>query len=180
MEYTTLSALKWFLGITGASEDASLAELITEATALVDIELGDNLAQVTKTRRIDGSGEPRIIMENTVNSVTSVINAVTWYEYSSDFIEGKSVYFAESIPKWRKNIAITYSKGYATVPRDMERYFLHYCRELYTMASSSELEQVKTQSLGGGLSLTYFSPSELMGRMVWLDSVIAKYKNFNI
>lgn len=55
MNYTTLDALKTFLNITGTAEDTALTALIVQATALVDIELGDNLAQVTNTRRIDGN-----------------------------------------------------------------------------------------------------------------------------
>lgn len=180
MNYTTLDALKTFLNITGTAEDTALTALIVQATALVDIELGDNLAQVTNTRRIDGNGENRIIMENRVTAVTSVTDVNNSYEYTVDFIDGKIVYLTENTPKGRKNLSIVYTKGYSTVPDDMTRYFLHYCRELYNMASSSELEQVKTQSLGGGLSLTYFSPSELQGRMIDLEHVIEKYKNFNI
>lgn len=84
------------------------------------------------------------------------------------------------VPRGRKNVEISYAKGYASVPVDMARYFLHYCRELLTMQTSGDTETVKSQSLGGGLSLTYFSPSELSGRMVGLEDVIAKYRNFTI
>lgn len=180
MEYTTTAKLKAFLGITGTERDVELAELIKQATELVDIELGDNLGTATVTRRIDGNGTYRIILENRVNSVASVTDVQTGRAIAVDYVEGAVVYLKEEAVRGRKNIEITYSKGYASVPDDMARYFLHYCRELLTMGTSGDTETVKSQSLGGGLSLTYFSPSELSGRMVGIEDVIAKYRNFAI
>ncbi len=182
MEYTTVEHLKNFLGIAADDEtkDDDLQALITQATALVDVELGDNLEEVTNTRRIDGNGVDRIIMENVVTAVASVNVLPESYEIPVDFIESSVIYLTENTPRGRRNIEITYTKGYTEVPDDMERFFLQYCRELYNMQSSADTEVVKSQSLGGGLSLSYFSPSELQERMVQLDSVIQKYKNFNI
>ena len=182
MLYTTLPTLKNFLGIplVDTTQDAELTALITQATDLVDIELGDNLEKKTYTRRIDGNGHARILMENRINSVASVTDIATSETIAVDFIEGSSVYLMRETPRGRRNIEITYEKGYATRPDDMERFFLQYCRELITMGTSGDTETVKSQSLGGGLSLTYFSPSELSGQMVDIESVIGKYRNFSI
>lgn len=87
MQYATLAQLKTFLGITGTDRDTELTELIAQATALVDIELGDNLGTQTVTRRIDGTGQDRIILENRVNSVASVTDVQTGLALEVDFIE---------------------------------------------------------------------------------------------
>lgn len=180
MLYTDLATLKSFLGISDNSQDTELTTLIEQATDLVDIELGDNLEKKTYTRRLDGNDQNRILMENRINSVASVTEVSIGDLLDVDFIEGSSVYLLENTPRGRRNIQITYEKGYDEVPKDLERYFLQYCRELITMSTSSDTETVKSQSIGGGLSITYFSPSELSGRMVDLESVIAKYRNFSI
>jgi len=51
--YTTLPILKTFLGITDSTQDTELTQLITQATALVDTELGDNIGTQTITERLD-------------------------------------------------------------------------------------------------------------------------------
>lgn len=178
MEYTTLARLKSFLSITDDSQDAALTILITQATALVDIELGDNLEAVNVTRRVDGNGAKRIIMENRVTAVASVTDIQTGIVHEVDFIDGCVVYLTRETARGQKNIEIAYSKGYAAVPDDFERFFWQYCKELLTVADSGDTETVKSQSLGGGLSLTYFSPSELRGRLVDLDMILEKYRNF--
>lgn len=147
MEYTTLARLKTFLSITDTTQDTALTTLITQATALVDIELGDNLGTATVTRKMDGNETNRLIMENTVNTVTSVSDVSTGTVYTVDYIEGSIVYLERETAKGRKNIQITYSKGYATVPGDMERFFWQYCKELLTIADSGDTETVKSQSL---------------------------------
>lgn len=180
MEYTTLERLKSFLTITDDSQDAELSELITQATALVDIELGDNMGTQTITRRVDGNGCERIIMENRINSVEYVKEKPSDNEIAVDFVQGSSVYLDRATERGRKNIEIRYEKGYDDVPPDLERFFWHYCKELIAMAEETGTEVVKSQSLGGGLSLTYFSPSELSGRLANFDGVLAKYRNFSI
>ncbi len=182
MEYTTLERLKTFLGIadTDESQDADLTILITQATALVDLDLGNNLEEDEFTRRIDGTGERRIIMETKITEVASITDVTTSEDIEVDYIDGSIIYLTECTTKGRKNVQIVYTKGYSAVPADMERFFWHYCRELLNQGSSSDTETVKSQSLGGGLSLTYFSPSELKGRIVDMDVVMAKYRIFSL
>lgn len=186
MLYTTLTSLKAHLGITDTAQDTVLTSLIETATELIDTDLGENLEIRTKTRRIDGSGTNRIIMENTINSVIYVKDVYTLSTYTVDFISGYEIYLLEEVYRWSKNIEISYVTGYSSVPKDFERYFLEYCKELYGRDKiSSDTEAIKTKKLGD-LSITFFSPSELItnGSSV-LDApdmrkIIQKYKNFSI
>lgn len=181
MFYTDTDALKSFLNITDMSQDDYLETLIEQATALVDIELGDNLGKKTFTRRVDGNGTDRIIMENSINSVTSVKIAREDYPIEVEFIEGSTIHLMDAAPRGTKNIEVVYEKGYDTVPPDFSRFFLEYCRELYNMQKEASTQVVKSKKLGD-LSLTFFAPSELTDEkfLADLSIVIRKYKNFNL
>lgn len=180
MQYTTLDHLKTFLGISGTDQDTELTALIEQATMLLDIEIGDNLGKKTVTRRVSGNESNRIIMENKINSVASIRYASGNGSIEVDYIDGNIVYLTKESERGQNNIEITYEKGYDTVPVDLERFFQQYCKELLALKDSSETEVVKSQSLGGGLSLTYFSPSELKGQLVDIDIILQKYKNFSV
>lgn len=97
MLYTTLTSLKAHLGITDTAQDTVLTSLIETATELIDTDLGENLEIRTKTRRIDGSGTNRIIMENTINSVIYVKDVYTLSTYTVDFISGYEIYLLEEV-----------------------------------------------------------------------------------
>jgi hypothetical protein len=185
MLYTTLEKLKKFLGVDPTEDDTPYTELIEIATELIDTELGENLEIRTKTRRIDGSGTLRIIMENRVNSVVFIRDARTLSPYTLDFIDGAIVYLTSPVERGQKNIEISYVMGYAEVPKDFERYFLEYCKELRDNQEKQwDTEVVKTKKLGD-LSITYFAPSELANNGSILASpemqnILKKYKNFTI
>ena len=71
LEYTTVSRLKNYLANTTLT-DEQLHSLIIRASRLLDNELGDNIGQQTITKRIDGYGKPKIVLENTVQTVESI------------------------------------------------------------------------------------------------------------
>lgn len=183
--YTTLAKLKDFLWVTGTEDDEKYEELIELATELIDTELWENLEIRTKTRRIDGSGTCRVIMENRVNSVVFIRDFRTQSAYTVDFIDGAIIYLTSVVERGQKNIEISYVMWYATVPVDFERYFHHYCKELLNdQEQSDDTEVVKTKKLWD-LSVTYFSPSELASNGSILgkpemERILKKYKNFTI
>ncbi len=186
MLYTDLETLKSHLAIECADEDESLKALIETATELIDTDLGENLETRTKTRRIDGGGNIRIIMENRINTVLYVKDFRTGFLYTVDFIDGYMIYLTTELERGMKNIEVSYTMGYDSVPKDFERYFLEYCKELYRRDQiTSDTDVVKTKKLGD-LSVTFFSPSELVkSGSSDLDSpdmekIIAKYKHFSI
>ena len=71
LEYTTLVQLKGYLPNTMLT-DEQLTSLITRASRLLDSELGGNIGEQTITKRVDGYGKPKIILENTIQAVESI------------------------------------------------------------------------------------------------------------
>lgn len=92
MIYTTLEKLKNSLQITDNSEDIFLTNLITECSALIDMELGDSLEEKTITRRINGDGKDCIILENKITEMSRVFDTSTNKDIPVDCIEGYIVY----------------------------------------------------------------------------------------
>lgn len=130
-------------------------------------------------------------MENTINSVSSL-------QYSSD--EGQTrtdievlstedmIVFAKTkIPRGYKNVKITYEKGYATVPTDLQRFFLMYVAKLKDMSddisTATNTERVKEVKIGE-ISKKFYSPSDIAKLDQQfnkkLERIVDKYGNFKI
>lgn len=189
MEYTTLDDLKAFLKIdtNDTTQDEYLEQVITSASRVLATELWDDLSLGTHTRRYDSYGTGKIVMEQTVNSVSLVEQTPdAWYTrlpVSVDFVDGYIVYLRETVPAWYKRMRVTYSKWYATVPADLEQFFLKYVSKIITdQLANSDSKEIKTKKLDG-LSITYFWPDELASRdrSLWVDydAIKNKYKVFS-
>lgn len=189
MEYTTLSALKMFAPSTGLT-DPQLSALITRGSLLLDAELWDNIGEQTLTKRMDGYGKPKIVMEAKVNSVTSVEykESGSWYEIDVDFIDWPVVHLEEPAPKGDKNIRIVYVKGYTVLPTDIQAFFHTYLMRLLTLDKASTgatAGEVKSKSING-LSISYRTPWEIAESETSdggafseaYKSILSKYKNF--
>lgn len=186
MEYTTLASIKSYLWISDNKQDATLSSLITTCQRLIDIELGDSLEEKEVTRRMDGSGTNCIVMENLISSVSSVKDIRSNITYTCDYIEGYMVYLTSDTYRGVKNIEITYKKGYKSVPLDFEMYFLEFCKENYlkNKISNPDAKIVKNKKIGD-LSVTYFSPTELISTGSGLGTpsmrdILSRYKNFSV
>lgn len=191
LKYTTLDALKAYLPNTSLTDD-QLNALITRASKLLDSELGDNIWLQTITKRMDSYGKPKLIMENRVVSVESVSFCIrqTRYPVNVSHINGVVVYLEEPLPVGEQNIAITYTKGYETVPEDVQLFFHMYSVKLLsldsymTWDSNGEVVNKKIQNL----SITYKTPSELIEQATtsWgifeesFKNILDKYKNFTL
>lgn len=191
MEYTTLDSLKEFLDISTDHLDDNLSALITRATKLLDLQFGDNLWVQSKTRYIDGNGTNRLIMENTINSVTSIEmrSGTGWSPLAVDFIDGALVYLTSDAPKGQANIKITYTKWYEEIPADLQAFFNVYCSKLITIEENKPLKKYGhngqyTSKKINGLSVTYRSPWEIAKEQkdfgLDLTAVVKKYKNFTL
>lgn len=191
MEYTTLSAFKIYFPNSGMT-DPEISAFITRATSLLDAELGDNIWQVTRTKRMDGYGKPKLIMENRVTAVTSVRykSRSAWFSVDVDYLDGVMVYLEKSLPIWDNNVEITYTKGYATLPSDIQDFFHLYCGRLLNLDGfvwGTKPWEIKTKKING-LSVTYKTPSEIADAQTskWgifattFSKVLDKYKNFSI
>lgn len=191
LKYTTLDALKAYLPNTSLTDD-QLDTLITRASKLLDSELGDNIWLQTITKRMDGYGKPKLVMENRVVSVESVSYCIrqTRYPVTVSHINGVVVYLEEPLPVGEQNIQITYTKGYETVPEDVQLFFHMYSVKLFsldsymTWDSNGEVVNKKIQNL----SITYKTPSELIEQATtsWgifeesFKNILDKYKNFTL
>lgn len=187
MEYTTLDALKAFLKIEDNAQDEYLEQVITSASRVLATELWDDLSLKTQTRRYDAYGTAKIVLEQVVNSVSLVEhttdNGYSWSPVAVDFVDWYIVYLRQTIPSWYKCLRVTYSKWYATVPADLEQFFLKYVNKIITdQLANSDSKEIKTKKLDG-LSITYFGPDELASRdrTLWVDydTIKNKYKVFS-
>lgn len=190
MEYTTLSNLKTYLGITGNSQDGALSSLITLCSEMLSLELGDDLGQKTVTRRINGSGTYRVVLENNVSAVSSIqYTCDNWYSRTSltvESLEWPILYTVEEIPRGERNIKVVYTKGYASVPKPLEEFFLKYVqlqKELREQLTDEKKYTAKTKQVDG-MSVEYFWPSEIAEKDAvfkanW-NAILKKYKNFNM
>ena len=191
LKYTTLDALKGYIQDTSLTDD-QLNQLITRASRLLDSELWDNIWLQTLTKRMDGYGKAKLVMENRIVSVDSVKYCIKKSRYSVDVshINGVIVYLEESIPTGEENVEITYTKGYETVPNDLQIFFNMYSMKLLSLDSymlwnsDGEVINKKIQ----GLSITYKTPSELIDQAMtsWgifeesFKKILYRYKNFTL
>lgn len=190
MEYTTLSKLKTYLGITWSDQDSALTSLITVCSEMLSLEIWDDLSARDITRRLDWSGTYRIVLENNVNSVASISytydNGANRTALTFESIEGAIVYCSDIIPKWSRNIKVVYNKGFTTVPKPLEEFFLKYVqlnKEHREQNSTNNKLSVKVKQ-ANDMKVEYFGP----GEMAWYDDslrasrdmILKKYKNFNM
>jgi hypothetical protein len=86
---------------------------------------------------MDGYGKPKLVMENKVVSVASVSYCIrqSWFPVTVSHINGVIVYLEEAIPVGEQNIQITYTKGYETVPEDVQIFFHMYSMKLLSLDS---------------------------------------------
>lgn len=190
MEYTTLSNLKTYLGISGDAQNAALTSLITLCSEMLSLELGDDLGQKTVTRRVNWTGTYRIVLENNVSAVTSVHyttdNGDNRTALTVDALEWAIVYTKEEIPRGERNIKVVYTKGYATVPKPLEEFFLKYVqlqKELREQITDDKKYTAKVKQIDG-MSVEYFWPSEIAEKDAAFKAnrkaILKKYKNFNM
>lgn len=191
MEYTTLDDFKLFFPSTTLT-DAQINALIARWSRLLDVELGDNIGEQTITKRMDGYGKAKLVMENKINSVSLVRYAIrkTWREVDVDYIDGVMVYLDEELPKGDNNVEITYTKWYTDLPADIQDFFHLYCQRLLNYESNiagGGNGEVKTKKING-LSITYKTPSEIAdsasksggGFSTAFAQILNKYKNFSL
>src|SRR5687767_13205541 len=77
-DYTTLSAVKTYLHITGTAHDALLTELISRASRLVDDHCGRWFGTQNQTRYFDAVGSHisgrLLLLDADLYSLTSILN----------------------------------------------------------------------------------------------------------
>lgn len=125
MNYTTLGSLKDKLWITDTSSDSKLLLIIEKATKLIDSKIWYNLKKEV-VKRIDGTWTNKLFLDNKPNEIIYIKNKNSTYFYTLDYTDNYIVYLEEKSQKWSKNIEISYSIWFDTVPSDIE----NICMEL--------------------------------------------------
>lgn len=191
MEYTTLSDFKTYFPNSGMT-DEQISAFITRASKLLDAELGDNIWEQTITKRMDGYGKPKLILENRVTAVSLVRYKIRsyWTEVDVDYFDGAIVYLEQELPAGDNNVEITYTKGYTTLPTDIQDFFHLYCARLMQLdgfVAWAQPGEIKSKRING-LGITYKTPSEIADAQTSKDGIFAttfsnildKYKNFSL
>lgn len=141
IDLTTVGKLKKYLQIDSSlvSDDENLQGLITSVSAFF-VEYCDRpFKQDTYTQELDGNGKNILMLKNyPITAVSSLkVNgqiveshnsgSFVGYAFNNYAIRLANTYF----PKGFKNIEISYTAGYATVPFDVEQACLEVCGVRY-------------------------------------------------
>ena len=187
MQYTTLSTLKDFLWVTDNSRDTELTNRITIMSDILSMELWQDLTKWTVTKRYDGFGSNKIVLETVVNEVQKIEyttnNGYNRNEAEYSHHDWYIVYTRSPLPRGSQCVKVTFEKWYDVVPPDLEQFFLRYVKVATEQEQSSQAEKdIKTKKLDG-LSITYFWPWEIAERnkAFWVDydAIKNKYKVFS-
>ena len=132
MALTTVASVKAFMGLTGTSADAVLAELITQLSAQVDNFCQRTLGRADHSHWIDGSGGTRLLLtEWPVVAVSLVqVNGVSIPAAADPVSQGYRFFDAgelllnpggQRFTRGQRNVRVDFTAGYTDnqVPADL-------------------------------------------------------------
>jgi hypothetical protein len=191
MLYADVSSLKTKLWITNTNSNSELSLIIKEATDLIDSEIWFNLEKRTVNERINWNWNNKLYLKNKAISILQ-INDKNNISYDLDVIDWYILYLENNVPKWIKNITVSYEVGFTAIPADIKSICLDLCVILSNHAwiiwtNTEKLidKNIKTQKLWS-LSITYFgenekrlNPFEKLSPSKNIDKILNKYKSFS-
>lgn len=130
MALTTTATVKTYAGISGSGSDAQIDAIVAAVDRAMKEYLGRQIESATVTAEIhDGNGQDDflLLLEWPVTAVSAVSisgTALTVADYEIDGAKGLLFYkpggtgFA-AWPEGRRNLSVTYTAGYASVPADL-------------------------------------------------------------
>ena len=135
MGFCSIDDINTFLGTTILPDDAQALLAIDEATAVIQNYCNQKIEQVSDdTTLLDGTGSTKLFLpEIPVSSITSV-------EVDGVLLDPTYYALAENGVLWRKhgvwtvgarNISITYTHGYASIPEDVKGVCYRSAARLY-------------------------------------------------
>ena len=167
MEWTSLSTLKYFLGIqqSNTSLDDFLTTLLNSAEKILKSLLGrDNLIATDLSQIYHGNGKKRLLLKDyPVNSISSVSidneeisqasgNSAGWYLIAAELgILGLKGYtFTEGV----NNVVIQYNAGWQTgnFPADLEILTYRIATGLYHQRDVIGVQSLSLEGLGKKIS----------------------------
>lgn len=159
-DLTTVLKVKSFLGIENTTDDAKLADLVTRCSAAIATFLSRAIATTTFTEKYDGNGSDVLMLRNyplasvsslTVDgaAVTASADGLTNYGFG---LGDTYIFFVGGVfPRGRRNVAITYSAGFSSVPTDIEQACIEMVADRYKLPSRIG-EKSKALPQGGSVS----------------------------
>jgi uncharacterized phiE125 gp8 family phage protein len=123
----TVADVQAYLGLPSGQDAALIQTLVTAASVLIQSYLGYNIASATYTETRSGHGRESLALRNgpvtaiqslTVGATTQ--SASPGYDQTGYSFDGGRVYLSNGVFSCGiRNISITYTAGYATVPDDL-------------------------------------------------------------
>lgn len=162
---TTLATAKTHLDVTVATHDATIERMIDTASEAIERFCDREFVSRSQTEYQYGSRTDRILLKHF--PVTAV--AELWIDNSSDFTDSTNQLAADEFfidqevgvglkpgrlfGRGTRNIKITYTAGFTTIPKDLENACIQYVELLYDMWSDRRLGE--TTKSKGDESITY-------------------------
>ncbi len=184
---TSLANLKESLGITDASKDTYLNNLIARATQTIERHVGRELVSATYTEYHDGGNRSLLLRRGPIQSVTSV-NLVTYDTAGAETLDAQTAgsYFAygKNDENWRlrgrlewntgrwsfgqRLWKVIYVAGFSTVPFDLEQA----CIEVATWFYNQRKDIGNEGRAVGAESISFRPPGDMRER---LDNFLMPY-----
>lgn len=154
-----LADVKAFMGKTDSNADATLGRIITAATDWIQSITNRTFSQQTFSEIRDGSGNSEMLLSNPpVSAMLSLaVNAVA---ISAQTADGQPGYFISNqetlvlsgyvFTRGRKNVRLSYTGGYATVPFAVAQACIELVQSTYQRGQRGGGEvEAKSMAPGG-------------------------------
>jgi len=175
----TLSNVKTYLGISGSGDDAALNMILAEADSIVKNYCGYNIEQTEITNEYhstDGETHTFVVDYPIISSADDFVATYDGSVISSntyDIIYESGVVVFDTCPTQSvKELAFTYTGGYATIPADLLRCFRGIFNDLNKqrkMRSDVASERI------GDYAVTFKDNSEIASAY---SATLDKYKRY--
>lgn len=139
------SEIKTYLGISGSAQDALLTAIEEYVSGYVSGYCRRDFAASQKTESHDGGVDTIFLKEFPIVSVDSVVvdgRTLSASEYTLYAEEG---YIVGHFPYGRKNVSVTYTAGFGTIPTDLKMLVVSLCGREYRQRQS---QGIKSESIG--------------------------------
>ena len=172
---SSTTRLKRYIGISGTDDDSLLAELIAEIDAKAKLIMGGRIVESTvyANARIDGSGRDELLLPQFPVTALSDVRMANDYafadatvlveddDYTYDPDSGIITHLSGVWSEGVRNVRLTFTAGYATVPDDLIEAASHCVADRYTrakqLASGQSQAELVSESLSGGRSESHRS-----------------------
>jgi hypothetical protein len=168
MGLTTVANVKTYLGVVGSADDALIENLIDRVTNFIQKYCNRNFTRSNYDEYYDGSGTGYLFLPSYPIVSVALLEIDDVAEASTDY----AIYAETGMIRLRNgkfndgilNVHVTYTAGYANVPKDLEQA----CTEIVAMkyySRGTEKFGVTARNFGEGGAISYERtlPAEIKG-----------------